>query len=71
MDEDNPISKVGRKECSGFLCFVGLRVKVGEGRGQRIALISTWDQAVRVAYASTELPRSTREDTYRGRDPIN
>lgn len=30
-----------------------------------------WDQAVRVAYASTELPRSTREDTYRGRDPIN
>lgn len=64
MDEDNPISKVGREECSGFLCvswgceYVE-RWGGREGRGERIVLISTWDQAVRVAYASTELPRST------------
>ena len=51
MDEDNPISKVGREECSGFLCvswgceYVE-RWGGGEGRGERIVLISTWDQAV-------------------------
>lgn len=42
--------------CVSWGCEYG---KVGEERGQRIVLISTWDQAVRVAYASTELPRST------------
>lgn len=45
MDEDNPISKVGREECSGFLCSMGLQLR------ERSALIGTWDHSVRVAYA--------------------
>lgn len=33
MDEDNPISKVGREECSGFLCFGGVaRLVAARGR---------------------------------------
>ena len=51
MDEDNPISKVGREECSGFLCSLGLHSHGREG-GLVEPLIGTWDRdLVRVAYA--------------------